>query len=187
MEFLSSSSLSLKNGTQKLRNTTGDYEVAASMDPVWKLWFWQSLWKLCRVWAHLVGEAGEHIYGGGEQYTYLDLKVKRHNNASPCNLENSPLIGSELSDLGEGAGGGKEQEQWGNSSPIRIAPGFSFQKMTINLQVTQIMDMLYGGGGDYHTSYWPQPSYLSSRKYYIESTFQCERGENHWLGLNWLF
>ena len=46
-------------------------EVAASMDPVWKLWFW----KLCRVWAHLVGEAGEHIYGGGEQYTYLDLKV----------------------------------------------------------------------------------------------------------------
>ena len=50
-------------------------EVAASMDPVWKLWFWQSLWKLCRVWAHLVGEAGEHIYGGGEQYTYLDLKV----------------------------------------------------------------------------------------------------------------
>ena len=50
-------------------------EVAASMDPVWQLWFWQSLWKLCRVWAHLVGEAGEHIYGGGEQYTYLDLKV----------------------------------------------------------------------------------------------------------------
>jgi len=34
------------------------------------------------------------------------------------------------------------------------------------------MDMLYGGGGDYHTSYWPQPSYLSSRKYYIESTFE---------------
>ena len=28
-----------------------------------------------RVWAHLVGEGGEHIYGGGEQYTYLDLKV----------------------------------------------------------------------------------------------------------------
>ena len=34
------------------------------------------------------------------------------------------------------------------------------------------MDQLYGGGGDYHTTYWPQPSYLSSRKYYIESTFQ---------------
>ena len=31
-----------------------------------------------RVWAHLVGEAGEHIYGGGEQYTYLDLKGRRY-------------------------------------------------------------------------------------------------------------
>ena len=40
-------------------------------------------------------------------------------------------------------------------------------------QVTQIMDQLYGGGGDYHTSYWPQPSFLSSRRFYIESTFQC--------------
>lgn len=37
--------------------------------------------------------------------------------------------------------------------------------------ITQIMDQLYHGGGDYHTTYWPQPSYLSSRKYYIESTF----------------
>ena len=49
-------------------------------------------------------------------------------------------------------------------------PGFQ----NLPFQVTQIMDMLYGGGGDYHISYWPQPSYLSSRKYYIESTFQCE-------------
>ena len=38
--------------------------------------------------------------------------------------------------------------------------------------VTIVMDALYHGGGDYHTTYWPQPSYLSSRKYYIQSTFQ---------------
>ena len=31
--------------------------------------------QISRVWAHLVGESEEHIYGGGEQYTYLDLKV----------------------------------------------------------------------------------------------------------------
>jgi len=85
-----------------------------------------------RVWAHLVGEAGEHIYGGGEQYTYLDLKGR-----------NYPIWVRE-----QGVGRNKSSE------------------------VTQIMDLLYGGGGDYHTSYWPQPSYLSSRKYYIESTFQ---------------
>ena len=39
-----------------------------------------------RVWAHLVGEAEEHIYGGGEQYTYLDLKVLPHNHATSLPL-----------------------------------------------------------------------------------------------------
>ena len=33
------------------------------------------------------------------------------------------------------------------------------------------MDLAEGAGGDYHTSYWPQPSFLSSRKYHLESTF----------------
>jgi len=27
---------------------------------------------------------------------------------------------------------------------------------------------LDGAGGDYHTSYWPQPSFLSSRGYHFE-------------------
>ena len=46
--------------------------------------------------------------------------------------------------------------------------GVGRNKSTI---VTIGMDLLNHGGGDYHTSYWPQASYLSSRKYYIESTF----------------
>ena len=33
--------------------------------------------------------------------------------------------------------------------------------------VTIAMDLALHGGGDYHTTYWPQASYLSSRKYYI--------------------
>ena len=34
---------------------------------------------------------------------------------------------------------------------------------------SQLMDL--AAGGDYHTTYWPQPSFLSSRKYHFESTF----------------
>ena len=85
-----------------------------------------------RFWAHIVGEEGEHIYGGGDQYTYLDLKGR-----------NYPIWVRE-----QGVGRNKSSE------------------------VTQVMDELYQGGGDYHTTYWPQPSYLSSRKYYIQSTFR---------------
>ena len=33
------------------------------------------------------------------------------------------------------------------------------------------MDLADGAGGDYHTSYWPQPSFLSSKKYHFESTY----------------
>ena len=39
--------------------------------------------QIFRVWAHLVGESEEHIYGGGEQYTYLDLKVSLIRQACP--------------------------------------------------------------------------------------------------------
>jgi hypothetical protein len=37
--------------------------------------------------------------------------------------------------------------------------------------LTQLMD-LDGAGGDYHTSYWPQPSFLSSRGFHFEMTMQ---------------
>ena len=33
------------------------------------------------------------------------------------------------------------------------------------------MDLYNNAGGDYHTSYWPQPSFLSSRGYHFEQTF----------------
>ena len=33
------------------------------------------------------------------------------------------------------------------------------------------MDVYNQAGGDYHTTYWPQPSFLSSRGYHVESTF----------------
>merc|ERR1711892_914112 len=77
-----------------------------------------------RFWANVVGEESEGIFGGGEQYTYLNLKGR-----------NYPIWVRE-----QGVGRNKSSE------------------------VTQVMDELYGGGGDYHTTYWPQASYMSSRK-----------------------
>ena len=76
-----------------------------------------------RLWADIVGDETEHIYGGGEQYTYLDLKGR-----------NYPIWV-------------REQGVGRNKSDI----------------VTIVMDALYHGGGDYHPTSWPQPSYLSSR------------------------
>ena len=93
--------------------------------------FYDTEIKLERFWVEIVGDEAEHIYGGGEQYTYLDLK--------------------------------------GRTYPIWVREqGVGRNKSSI---VTIGMDYLNHGGGDYHTSYWPQASYLSSRKYYIESTF----------------
>ena len=38
--------------------------------------------------------------------------------------------------------------------------------------LTQIMDAYSRGGGDYHTTYWPQSSFISSRGFYFESSYQ---------------
>ena len=37
--------------------------------------------------------------------------------------------------------------------------------------LTQIMDATSNAGGDFHTTYWPQPSFISSRKFYFESSY----------------
>ena len=95
---------------------------------------------MVRFWAEVVGEETEHIYGGGEQYTYLDLKGRRY-----------PIWVRE-----QGVGRNK-------SSIVTIA-----------------MDLALHGGGDYHTTYWPQASYLSSRKYYI-GTAELEYYREHSL------
>ena len=58
-----------------------------------------------------------------------------------------------------------EHCQHRQTSPIRLVRN----KSSI---VTIAMDLALHGGGDYHTTYWPQASYLSSRKYYI-GTAEC--------------
>ena len=69
---------------------------------------------------------GEHVMGGGEQFSALDLRGRRY-----------PIWTREQ--------------------------GVGRNKLT---RITQLADRLDGGGGDYHTTFFPQPSFISSRMYF---------------------
>lgn len=85
-----------------------------------------------RVWLRVAAEPGEHVWGGGEQMSYFDLRHRRF-----------PLWTSE-------PGIGRDK-----ASPI------TFQA-----------DRDGKAGGDYWTTNYPQPTFLSSRRYalHVETT-----------------
>lgn len=79
-----------------------------------------------RLWIRLEAEAGEHVTGGGEQFSALDLR--------------------------------------GRSFPIWTREqGVGRNKLT---EITRLADCFDGGGGDYHTTFFPQPTFVSSRGYF---------------------
>ena len=84
-----------------------------------------------RLWLRLAAEAGEHLWGAGEQLSYFDLRGRRF-----------PLWTSE--------------------------PGVGRDKST---QITWMADQA-GAGGDYFNTNYPQPTYISSRRYalHVETT-----------------
>ncbi len=100
---------------------------------------------LNRFWLRLVAEPDEHLWGGGEQFSYFNLRGRRF-----------PLWVSE--------------------------PGVGRDKSS---QLTWQCDRRNGGGGDYYTTNYPQPTYLSSRRYalHVETTayavFDFRRPEHH--------
>ena len=85
-----------------------------------------------RVWLRVAAEAGEHVWGGGEQMSYLDLRGRRF-----------PLWTSE--------------------------PGVGRDKTSL---LTFQADREGRAGGDYWTTNYPQPTFLSSRRYalHVETT-----------------
>ncbi len=85
-----------------------------------------------RVWLSLVAAPGEHVWGGGEQMSYLDLRGRRY-----------PIWTSE--------------------------PGVGRDKATA---ITQQADAEGNAGGDYWTTNYPQPTFLSSRGFavHVETT-----------------
>jgi alpha-glucosidase len=100
-----------------------------------------------RLWLRLPATADEHVWGCGEQMSYLDLRGRRF-----------PLWTSE--------------------------PGVGRDKTTA---ITQQADAEGRAGGDYHTTNYPQPTFLTSRRVavHLETTAYCEfdftAGDHHLL------
>ena len=80
-----------------------------------------------RLWLRLCAEADEHVTGGGEQFSALDLRGR-----------NYPIWTREQ--------------------------GVGRNKLT---EVTRLADATDGGGGDYHPTFCPQPTFVSSRMYFV--------------------
>lgn len=79
-----------------------------------------------RIWLRLCAEEGEHVTGGGEQFSALDMR--------------------------------------GRLFPIWTREqGVGRNKLT---EITRLADASDGGGGDYHTTFFPQPTFVSSRLYW---------------------
>ena len=80
-----------------------------------------------RLWLRLCAEEKEHVMGGGEQFSALDLRGRLY-----------PIWTREQ--------------------------GVGRNKLT---EITRLADASDGGGGDYHTTFFPQPTFLSSRLYFV--------------------
>ena len=76
-----------------------------------------------RLWLRLYAEPGEHLVGGGEQFSALDLR-------------------------------GRLWPIWTREQ------GVGRNKLT---EITRLADALDGSGGDYYTTFFPQPTLVSSR------------------------
>ena len=89
-----------------------------------------------RLWLRLEAEETEHIVGGGEQFSALDLR-------------------------------GRLWPIWTREQ------GVGRNKLT---EITRLADALDGSGGDYHTTFFPQPTMLSSRMFFahLENTEYAE-------------
>jgi alpha-glucosidase len=85
-----------------------------------------------RLWLRVQAEADEHVWGGGEQMSYFDMRGRRF-----------PLWTSE--------------------------PGVGRDKTT---EITFKADVTGKSGGDYWNTNYPQPTYVSSRRYalHVETT-----------------
>ncbi|EIM28674.1 alpha-glucosidase [Microvirga lotononidis] len=100
---------------------------------------------LNRIWIRIATEQGEHVWGGGEQMSYFDMRGRRF-----------PLWTSE--------------------------PGVGRDK---TMEITFKADVSGKSGGDYWNTNYPQPTYLSSRRYalHVETTaysaFDFRRGDFH--------
>lgn len=88
---------------------------------------------LNRFWLRIVAEPGEHIWGGGEQMSYFDMRGRHF-----------PLWTSE--------------------------PGVGRDKST---EITRLSDLHNKAGGAYWNTNYPQPTWVSSRRYALHVDTTC--------------
>ncbi|PIK55362.1 putative glucan 1,3-alpha-glucosidase, partial [Apostichopus japonicus] len=106
-------------------------EITDSDDGLTRITFHEVPDGVNRLWFRLKSTGSdEHVYGGGEQFSYLDLNGK-----------NFPLWLQE-----QGVGRNK------------------------STYTTFLADRNNWSGGDYHRTYWVQPTFISSRKYFAHFT-----------------
>ena len=79
-----------------------------------------------RIWIRIPADPSEHVTGGGEQFSYLDLR-------------------------------GRLFPIWTREQGVGRNP---------STEITRLANESDGGGGDYHTTFFPQPSFVSSQKYF---------------------
>ncbi len=80
-----------------------------------------------RIWIRIPAEPSEHVTGGGEQFSCLDLRGRLF-----------PIW---------------TREQGVGRNPLT--------------EITRLSNESDGGGGDYHTTFFPQPTFVSSGKYFF--------------------
>jgi alpha-glucosidase len=86
-----------------------------------------------RFWLRVAAEPDEHVWGGGEQMSYFDLRGRHF-----------PLWTSE--------------------------PGVGRDKST---EITRLADLHNKAGGDYWNTNYPQPTWVSSRRYALHVQTTC--------------
>ena len=113
-----------------------------------------------RLWLEVVAEETESVFGGGQQYSYLDLRGRTY----PIWVREQG-VGRNQSDIITQGGSSSNLGSYLQESPkLYLVISWVISKV-ISCYLLQIIESVApGAGGDYHTTYWPEPSFLSSRR-----------------------
>ncbi|OWF44588.1 uncharacterized protein LOC110458146 [Mizuhopecten yessoensis] len=95
------------------------------------------------LWLMVVADPQEMVFGGGEQFSHFNLRERTYTPPEVVTVLRADDLKYPIWTREQGVGRDKS-----------------------NL-VTYYADLKTGGGGAFHTTYYPQPSYVSSRRYYL--------------------
>ncbi|XP_069141838.1 sulfoquinovosidase-like isoform X2 [Argopecten irradians] len=95
------------------------------------------------LWLRIYAEATEKVFGGGEQFSHFNLRERTYTPPEVVSVLRADDLKYPIWTREQGVGRDKS-----------------------NL-VTYYADLKTGGGGAFHTTYFPQPSFVSTRNYYL--------------------